>query len=140
MPKPPGIPPEVLRISMPKNRILCVDDHRDFCDLVCTILRDCELTFAQSKREGFRKAEGGLFDLYLLDYSLPDGTGLELARMIRQFDESTPILIITSPNFLTHREVSEAGAQGLLSKDELPHDLSSHVSRILNQAENNHSR
>jgi len=27
----------------------------------------------------------------LLDYSLPDGTGLELATLIRQFDDSTPI-------------------------------------------------
>lgn len=125
---------------MPKNRILCVDDHRDFCDLVCAILKDCELSFAQSKTEGLRKAQDSLFDLYLLDYSLPDGTGLELARMIREFDDYTPILIITSPNFLNHREVSEAGAQGLLSKDELPHDLLSHVSRILHSAENNHSR
>jgi CheY-like chemotaxis protein len=113
-----------------KRRILCVDDHPDYSDLICTILKDCELIVAQSKTEGLRKAQSGLFDLYLLDYSLPDGTGLELARLIRQFDDSTPILIITSPQTVTAREVSDAAAQGLISKDELPHDLLTKISRF----------
>lgn len=124
----------------PKRRILCVDDHPDYCEFICAVLRDCEVTLAQGKTEGLRKAQGSLFDLYLLDYSLPDGTGLELARLIREFDDSTPILIITSPRFLTDREVSDAGAQGLISKDDLPHDLLRNISRILNPAEDSHSR
>ena len=123
-----------------KRRILCVDDHPDICDLVCTILDDCEVVSARTKLEGLRKVEGGLFDLYLLDYSLADGTGLELATLIRQFDDTTPILIITSPNTVTDREVSEVGAQGLVSKDDLPDDLLRNISRVLNHAENSHSR
>lgn len=115
-----------------RRRILCVDDHADICDLICTILEDCEVVLAQSKTEGLRKVDSGLFDLYLLDYSLPDGTGLELATLIRQFDDSTPILIITSPHALTDRQVSEVGAQGLVSKDDLPDDLLRKVSRALN--------
>jgi CheY-like chemotaxis protein len=106
------------------------------CDLVCTIFEDCEVISAQSKTEGPRRAEGGLFDLYLLDYSLPDGTGLELARLIRQFDDSTPILIVTSPHTLTDRQVSDVGAQGLVSKDDLPDDLLSKVSRVSNHSGN----
>lgn len=86
---------------------------------------------AQSKLEGLRKVEGGLFDLYLLDYSLADGTGLELATLIRQFDDTTPILIVTSPHTVTDREISDVGAQGLVSKDDLPDDLLRQVSRIL---------
>lgn len=97
------------------------------------------MTVAQGKTEGLRKAKDRLFDLYLLDYSLPDGTGLELARLIRQFDDSTPILIITSPHFISDREVSDAGAQGLISKDELPHDLLRNISRVLDRAENGQS-
>jgi len=46
------------------------------------ILEDYEVVSAHSKTEGLRKVQGGLFDLYLLDYSLPDGTGLELATLI----------------------------------------------------------
>jgi CheY-like chemotaxis protein len=123
-----------------KRRILCVDDQADVCDLICTILKDFEVVSAQGKTEGLRKAQGKLFDLYLLDYSLPDGTGLELATLIRQFDDSTPILIMTSPLTLTDRQVSDADAQGLISKDEMSHDLLGYISRILNHAEDSHSR
>lgn len=76
-----------------KRPILCVDDQADVCDLICTILSDFEVVSAHSRTEGLRKAESGLYDLYLLDYSLLDGTGLELASLIRHFDDSTPILL-----------------------------------------------
>jgi len=72
---------------------------------MCMILEDYEVVSAHSKTEGLRKVQSGLFDLYLLDYSLPDGTGLELATRIRQFDDYTPILIITSPHTLTDTEI-----------------------------------
>ena len=106
-----------------KRRILCVDDQPDICDLVCTILADFEVVVAHSKTEGVRKVRSGLFDLYLLDYSLPDGTGLDLVTLIRQFDDSTSIIIATSSHTITDRDVSKVGAQGLVAKDDLPDDL-----------------
>jgi len=115
---------------MPAKRILCVDDETDLCHLVCTILADFEVVLAHSRTEGLRRAENGLFDLYLLDDFLPDGTGLYLTTLIRQFDEATPILILTSPRTLTDRQVAEVGAQGLVSKDNLPDDLLRQVSSI----------
>ena len=96
------------------------------------ILEDYEVVSAHSKTEGLRKVQSGLFDLYLLDYSLPDGTGLELATRIRQFDDYTPILIITSPHTLTDTEISNVGAQGLVSKNDLPDDLVRKISLSLN--------
>ena len=115
-----------------KQRILCVDDYVDICALICSILVDFEVVVAYSRTEGLRRVKGGLFDLYLLDYSLPDGTGLELATLIRQFDDSTPILICTSSQTLTVRDVSKVGAQGLVAKDHLADDLLRQVSRLLN--------
>lgn len=114
---------------MPK-RILCVDDQADICELVSVILKDHEVVGAHTRTEGLRKVESGLFDLYLLDYSLPDGTGLELASLIRQFDDATPILIISSPHTISDRQVLEVGAQGFVSKDDLPGDLLRKVSCI----------
>lgn len=113
-----------------KRRILCINDQPDICELVSAILADYEVVFARSKTDGLRKAKSKLFDLYLLDYFLRDGTGLELTMLIREFDDSTPILIITSPRTLTVRQVSTVGAQGLVSTDDLPHDLLRTVSRI----------
>lgn len=114
-----------------KRRVLCVDDNVDICDLVRTILVDYEVDVAQSKTEGLRKVESGLFDLYLLDYSLPDGTGLELATLIRQFDEFTPILFtLPTPLSLRDGQLSEFGAQGVVLMDDLPDDLLRQVARI----------
>ena len=38
------------------------------------------------------------FDGYLLDYCLQDGTGLEIARKVRQQGSSAPITLITGYN------------------------------------------
>lgn len=115
-----------------KRRILYVDDHKDTCALVSDILEDYEVVSAHSKREGLRKAEGGLFSLYLLDYSLPDGTGFELAKLIREFDDSTPILFITGSHTVTEERVLDVGAQGVITKDDFPDNLLKAVPRVLN--------
>jgi CheY-like chemotaxis protein len=114
-----------------KRRILCVDDHDDMCSLIATILSDYEVVSAQSKAEGLRKATGGLFDLYLLDYYLPDGTGLELCLLIRDFDDSTPILFVTDVSELGQQQIQNVNAQGLIRKDELPDALISAVANLL---------
>ena len=103
-----------------KRRILCVDDHEDMCSP------------AHSKAEALRKATGGLFDLYLLDYYLPDGTGLELCLLIRDFDDSTPILVtdVAEPG---QQQIQSVNAQGLIRKDELPDALVPAVANLLTQ-------
>ena len=114
-----------------KRRILCVDDHDDFCSLITTILSDYEVVSAHSKAEALRKATGGLFDLYLLDYYLPDGTGLELCLLLRDFDDSTPILFVTDGADLTQKQIESVNAQGLIRKDELPDGLLSAIPKLL---------
>jgi len=91
-----------------KRRILCVDDHEDMCSP------------AHSKAEALRKATGGLFDLYLLDYYLPDGTGLELCLLIRDFDDSTPILFVTDVAEPGQQQIQSVNAQGLILKMSCP--------------------
>jgi CheY-like chemotaxis protein len=114
-----------------KRRILCVDDHDDTCGLIATILRDHEIVSAHSKSEGLRRATSEQFDLYLLDYHLPDGTGLELCLLIRNFDSATPILFVTGTFGLTNRQVTAAGAQGLVNKCDLTSSLISAISKLL---------
>jgi two-component system, chemotaxis family, chemotaxis protein CheY len=104
-----------------KRRILCVDDHEDMCSP------------AHSKAEALRKATGGLFDLYLLDYYLPDGTGLELCLLIRDFDDSTPILFVTDVAEPGQQQIQSVNAQGLILKDELPDALVPAVANLLTQ-------
>ena len=117
----------------PKKQILCVDDSTDTCELVTFILKDYQVTSAYSKADGVKRATAAKYDLYILDYHLPDGTGLELCLMLRTFDRDTPILFATATSSITEAQVITAGAQGLVRKattsfhDELP----ARVARLL---------
>ena len=45
--------------------------------------------------EALQKYQNGKYDLFLLDINLPDGSGLEFCRKVRQTSE-TPILFLTA--------------------------------------------
>ncbi|HSE21027.1 MAG TPA: response regulator [Pyrinomonadaceae bacterium] len=105
---------------MKKRRILSVDNHEDTCDLITTILDEFEVVSAHSKAHGIREANAGQF---VLDYYMPDGTGLELSLLIRDFDSITPILFLTSSSCITDEQLANVKAQGVVKKYELPHGL-----------------
>jgi CheY-like chemotaxis protein len=102
-------------------RILCVEDNQDISGYICEMLKIAgyQTTIAQNLIEALRLARSEHFDLILLDYNLPDGTGLELCKMIRASDGRTPLLFysnITEPE--VRRAALEAGAQGYIGKME----------------------
>ena len=79
------------------------------------------------------------YDLYLLDSWLPDGSGLDLCRKIREFDEHTPILFYSAAAYEIDRELAlNSGAQGYLTKPTLNTELCDLVSRLINRASNGH--
>jgi len=98
------------------KKILCVDDHSDTCDLIATILETHSVTSAYSMADAVKQATAQKFDLYILDYHLPDGTGLELCLMLRAFDQVTPMIFATGSSSITEAQVITAGAQGLIRK------------------------
>ena len=112
------------------RRILCVDDHADTCALIAVILKDHEVIPAATKSEGLRAAKSQQFDLILLDYHLRDGNGPELSKQIREFNPKIPILFVTGTYTMTRREVLEAGAQGVVRKNEITDLLSFAVHEI----------
>jgi CheY-like chemotaxis protein len=112
-----------------KKRLLCIDDHEDTCTLVSSIMEDYEVTSEHSKAGGLRQAATEKFDVILVDYYLPDGTGLELCVLIRAFDPDTPILLVTATHTLEHEQVAAVGGQGVIRKDRLPQLLPVAVAR-----------
>jgi len=83
--------------------------------------------------DALKQATAEKFDLYILDYHLPDGTGLELCLMLRAFDKVTPMLFATGSSSITEAQVITAGAQGLIRKGKpsFVFDLLAGVSDIL---------
>ncbi|MFL6228108.1 MAG: response regulator transcription factor [Pyrinomonadaceae bacterium] len=120
-------------MSTSKKHVLCVDDSTDTCELVTHILKDYKVTSAYSMADAVKRATAEKFDLYILDYHLPDGTGLELCLMLRAFDSDTPMLFATSTSSITEAQVITAGAQGLIRKvsASFTSDLPARVSQLL---------
>jgi CheY-like chemotaxis protein len=101
--------------------------------LVTHILKDYKVTSAYSMADAVKRATAEKFDLYVLDYHLPDGTGLELCLMLRTFDPDTPMLFATATSSITEAQVITAGAQGLVKKAiaSFTSDLPAKVSQLL---------
>jgi CheY-like chemotaxis protein len=112
-----------------KKRILCVEDQQDLCEMIANLLCDYEVIAAYSKADALIKALGEPIDLYLIDYHLPDGTGVELCLLIRTIDQNTPIFFCTGNSSLTEAQILKAGAQRLIRKGpDFTEDLNQAVS------------
>ena len=81
------------------KKILIVEDVEMNRDLLYQLLEeDYELTSAEDGRQGLAAAAREKPDLILLDMSLPEIDGLEVARRIRADDElkDIPIIAVTA--------------------------------------------
>jgi DNA-binding response OmpR family regulator len=115
-----------------KRRVLLVDDEEDASDLVTLTLIEYTLVCARDFDEGLRLAQQRGFDLYILDSWMPDKSGIELCRSIREFDPQTPILFYSAAAY--ERDIEEAiraGAQDYLVKPIIPNELRQAVAQLL---------
>ena len=86
------------RISLPKGRILVVDDEADIRESLQDLLsgEGYQIETASNGAEGLRKMERRGYDLVLLDLMMPDRSGMEVLAEVRQRDPETPIFLITA--------------------------------------------
>ena len=116
-------------------RVLYIEDHADTRELVTLVLeqRSYEVVTGSTIQSGVALAGSQHFDLYLLDSWLPDGSGLDLCRQIREFDKTTPIVFYSAAAYEIDREEAiESGAQAYLVKPSQPSELCHLVSSLIN--------
>lgn len=79
-----------------------------------------------------RLAEGPV-DVVLLDVRLPDGSGLDLARELRDSDRGRPSIVILSASVLPMERFAaeEAGADAFLAKPYDPGELLDVLARLV---------
>ena len=102
-----------------KCRVLCVDDHRDTCEMLQMLLseEDYDVTLAASIKEAHDLAVSREFDLYVLDKRLPDGTGVDLCTLLNELTPGIPCIFYTGDAYEIHRqEAMAAGAAAYIPK------------------------
>jgi DNA-binding response OmpR family regulator len=100
-------------------RILVVEDSAPTRDLLRRSLEEAGHTVSLASRcaSGRRLAEGGDFDLAIVDVMLPDGSGVELCRDLRERGFGLPILFLTARGDVEDRIAGlDAGGDDYLRK------------------------
>lgn len=120
------------------RRILYIEDHADTRELVTLLLaqKSYEVITGSNIETGVALAGAEDFDLYLLDSWLPDGSGLELCRRIRQFDATTPILFYSAAAYAADHDLAlKSGAQAYLVKPSQPSELCDMVTYLIERSQ-----
>lgn len=106
--------------------ILFADDNFDIRELVKVQLDAAgfRVSTADSAKQVLQLVNAERFDILVLDYWMPEGTGIDLCRQIRTFDQRTPILICSGAVTEADKEAATlAGAQGYIGKPFSARDL-----------------
>ena len=77
------------------GRILLIDDHADTLWSMNRLLvrRGYEVTTASSCAEAVQKVRQGVYDAIISDLGLPDGSGLDLLKELREFSQAPAIAL-----------------------------------------------
>ncbi len=100
-------------------RVLIVDDEDEVLDLLARTLRrdGHEPLTAATKQQALAKLETCSVDVIVLDVALPDGSGIDVCRIIRGAGNGTPVLLLTAHAAVPERVAGlDAGADDFLGK------------------------
>jgi CheY-like chemotaxis protein len=120
-------------METPRGHVLYVEDHDDTRILMMILLERAgfRVTAAECGRDCLKLAEGGQsFDLYLLDHTFPDASGVTICEALRRLDPETPILFYSGRTMPEEREAAiSAGAQDYLIKPDDLFNVAGHVAK-----------
>ena len=120
--------------------VLLVEDHPDTLEVYARALSlaGCETVTARSADEAFARACDLHPDVVVTDVVLPEGSGLELIRWLRQRDDlsDVPIVVVSGRVFPWDEEQARsAGCDVFLPKPCLPDDLVRELRRLVDDRE-----
>ena len=121
-------------MSVPKKRILVVDDEPFVCDAVKMMLTfdGHEVSTANDAKEALKVFETGKFDLVVTDFAMPGMKGDELAAAIKARSPRQPVMMITAYTEMLQSSGKQLpGVDFLVSKPFLLEHLRAAISTVL---------
>ncbi len=100
-------------------KLLVIEDEQDLADALAQGLRNrgCVVDIALKGKDGISLARINTYDAILLDLMLPDISGLDVCKKLREASIATPILFLTAQDATSDRITGlDAGADDYLGK------------------------
>jgi len=108
-------------------RVLYVDDDAENGEMMSYWIREecgCDIAVALDGKEALEMIDREFFDLFLLDYCLPDTTAINLCEKIRSIYPEAPIAIYSAlDRDIDKQRAIAAGANSYLVKPEQLADI-----------------
>ena len=117
-------------------RIMLVDDHpvvrRGVRDILVDAFPGATVEEVGSGVDAVSLARSRDWDVAIIDLTLPDGSGLDVLKRVREVRPAVPVLILSmhAPEQFARRAIT-AGAAGYLTKDTADAELVIAVTRLL---------
>ncbi len=96
------------------NRVLIVDDNKDFADVFCDILRanDYDAHSCYGGAQAIEQAKGSEFDVMFLDIMMPEMNGIETLKEIKKIRPETTVIMMTgySVDEMVQKAIEEEAA------------------------------
>jgi len=126
---------------MPNINLLLIDDEPIYANLVETILDKNRylLHKAFNGKDGLNKISENTYDIILLDWNLPDMTGIEICNILKNYavTKNIPIIMLTSmANTQNKVDGLSAGADDYLTKPFDGKELLARIDVILRREKN----
>jgi DNA-binding response OmpR family regulator len=114
--------------------IFCVEDDPDTCEVLTILLREYSIDYVHTIGDAMKRLAAGPHDLYILDNWLPDGSGVEICRRIRELYADAPILFTSAVAGKADVQLAmDAGANHYLLKPCEPEGLQRVVKELLSK-------
>ena len=123
---------------MSRKKILIIEDHTDLANILSLNLSDLDykVTHADDGLKGLNYLENESFDLVVLDLMLPGMDGIEICRRIRNQNNYTPVLMLTSKSSEIDRVLGlEIGADDYVTKPFSVRELMARIKALFRRVE-----
>ena len=122
--------------SVPRRAILCCEKDPTTRTLLTDTLSEYELVFTAGAFDTIREMHARAFDAYIIDYWLPDWSGPQLCRAIREVDPHCPVVFCTAAEGdLSRQRAIRAGGSAYFCKPVDAEKLKARLASLFDKAD-----